>query len=107
MKLFYKIIQTVVLIALAVGLVFYFEGDIKSAVNNFNRQISPCDQPIVYSLGDFDQRFGLSQEDFLKAVEQAAEIWQSPVNKKLFSYAPSGGLKINLIYIIKILLFYT
>ena len=60
--------------------------------------INPCDKPLEYSIGDFDSRFGLNQEDFLKAVDQAAQIWQTPINKKLFSYAPGGALKINLIY---------
>jgi len=98
MKSVYKIIQIVVALALIGGLVFYFEKDIKSAVNNLSREIQPCAEPLAYSLGDFDKRFGLSQADFLKAIDQAAEIWQEPISKKLFSYAPDGALKINLIY---------
>lgn len=105
MKIFYKIIQIVIALALISGLVFYFEDDIKLAQQNLIKIISPCAKPIGYSLGDFDKRFGLSQEDFLKAIDQAAEIWQEPVSKKLFNYAAGGalptgqaGLKINLIY---------
>jgi len=98
MKILYKIIQVIVLIALVIGLVFYFESDIKLAQKNLTKIISPCDKPIEYSIGDFDKRFGLSQADFSKAIDQAAQIWQTPVNKKLFAYAESGALKINLIY---------
>jgi len=98
MKIFYKIIQVVVGLAVLCGLVFYFEKDIKLAVNNYSRQFSPCGQPINYSLGGFDKRFGLNQDDFLKVVNQSAEIWQTPVDKKLFNYTPNGSLKINLIY---------
>ncbi|MFH1583069.1 MAG: matrixin family metalloprotease [Candidatus Falkowbacteria bacterium] len=98
MKIFYKIIKVVLGAALIIGLVFYFEKDINLAMNNLSRQIQPCDKPIEYSIGDFDPKFGLSQADFLKAVDQAAQIWQEPVNKKLFAYADGGALKINLIY---------
>ncbi|MFH0955761.1 MAG: matrixin family metalloprotease [Candidatus Falkowbacteria bacterium] len=98
MKIFYKIIKPVVLVALIIGLVFYFEDDIKLAQKNLTKIINSCDKPIEYFLGDFDSRFNLSREDFLKAVDQAAELWQTPVNKKLFAYAENGALKINLIY---------
>ncbi|MBI4779531.1 matrixin family metalloprotease [Candidatus Falkowbacteria bacterium] len=98
MKKAYKIITMVFSAALIIGLVFYFEKDIDSSINNLSRLIQPCDKPIKYSLGEFDKRFGLSQEDFLKAVDQAAQIWQEPLNKKLFSYAAGEALKINLIY---------
>mgnify|MGYP001584547824 CR=1 FL=1 len=98
MKVFYKIIKTAILTALIIGLVFYFENDIKLAQKNLAKIISPCAKPLEYSLGDFDSRFGLSREDFLKTIDQAAEIWQKPVNKKLFNYDSGGALKINLIY---------
>jgi hypothetical protein len=98
MKTFYKIITAIFSAVLIIGLVFYFEDDLQLVQKNLTKIINPCDKPLVYSIGEFDPKFGLSQEDFLKAIEQAAEIWQEPVNKKLFSYAESGALKINLIY---------
>ena len=87
MKIFYKIIKVVIALALISGLVFYFEDDLRLTKNYLTKIISPCDKPIEYSLGDFDKRFGLSQADFLKATDQAAQVWQEPVNKKLFNYA--------------------
>jgi len=98
MKMVYRIIKFAIGTALICGLVFYFEKDIDSAIGNLSRRIQPCDKPLEYSLGDFDKRFGLSQADFLKAIDQAARILQEPINKKLFSYAAGGALKINLVY---------
>ena len=98
MKIFYKIITTVFLGALIIGLAFYFEDDLKLAQKNLIKIVSPCEKPIEYSLGDFDKRFNLSQADFLKVIDQAVQIWQKPVNKKLFNYSENGALKINLIY---------
>jgi len=98
MKIFSKIITAVFSVALIVGVVFYFEDNLQLAEKNLTQIISPCGKPIEYSVGDFDPKFGLSRENFLKAVEEAAQIWQTPINKNLFNYAESGGLKINLIY---------
>jgi hypothetical protein len=60
--------------------------------------VKPCSAPIEYSLGNFDPRFGISQQDFLAAVDKAAAIWELPSGRNLFQYNPSGRLKINLIY---------
>jgi len=98
MKIFNKIITAVFLAALVVGLVFYFEKDINSAINNLSRKIQPCSKPLEYSIGDFDKRFNLSQVDFLKAAAKAAQIWEDAAGKDLFSYSEGGALKINLIY---------
>lgn len=58
----------------------------------------PCAQPITYSIGTFDPKFGISQADFLKDLDQAVQIWDQPAGKTLFQYSPTGKLKINLIY---------
>lgn len=98
MKKFYKIITPIFLAALSIGLVFYFEDNIKSTKENLDKIINPCDKPIEYSVGNFDQRFGLKREDLLRAISQAEQIWEKSINKELFGYADAGVLKINLIY---------
>lgn len=63
--------------------------------------VQPCQQPIKYSIGSFDSRFGVSRPQFLSDVAQAAAIWDKAAGKPLFAYssAPSASdLKINLIY---------
>lgn len=58
-----------------------------------------CAKPIAYTIGTFDNRFGLSQKDFLSALSEAETIWEKPIAKELFSYAPEGGeLPVSLIY---------
>jgi len=98
MKIVYKIIRIIVGAALVGGLIFYFENDLDFAWKNLRRQIGPCDRPITYAPGDFDERFGLSREELLRAVDQAARIWSEAAGKQLFSYSPGGDLKINLFY---------
>lgn len=58
----------------------------------------PCKQPITYSIGSFDTRFGLSRERFLEAIRDAEAMWEKAIGKELFVYAPGGKLKVNLIY---------
>jgi hypothetical protein len=88
------------LIILALG--FY-------AWNNFSpwRAVAACSRPIAYSLETFDQRFGISREEFLSAVREAEAVWEQPLrgeglsstNRDLFSYLPEeADLSINLVY---------
>lgn len=61
----------------------------------------PCKRPITYSIATFDQRFGLSEEDFLSALWDAEDVWEKTINKDLFKHTDDGSLKINLIYDIR------
>ncbi|MDO8482182.1 MAG: matrixin family metalloprotease [bacterium] len=58
----------------------------------------PCQSPIMYSLGAFDSRFGISKQDFLQAIKDAEAIWEKPLGKNLFAYSSDGQLEINLVY---------
>jgi len=58
----------------------------------------PCANPIIYSIGEFDEEFGISRENFLKAVKEAEAVWEEPIGRNLFSYSPDGNLLINLVY---------
>jgi predicted Zn-dependent protease len=68
-----------------------------SAYVYLNRYI-PCAEPIPYTLNNFDARFNISKSDFLSSVDQASQIWNKAVGKKLFVYDPNGELDINLVY---------
>jgi predicted Zn-dependent protease len=63
---------------------------------------TPCAKPIPYNLGVFDTRFNISKTDFVSAVGEAENIWESSYGKDLFTYKPdstsTGDLKINLVY---------
>lgn len=58
----------------------------------------PCRQPISYSIGSFDSRFGIEEEEFLSAVTDAENLWEKAAGKNLFSHRENGSLRINLIY---------
>src|SRR5437870_5567200 len=50
----------------------------------------PCSSPIRYTIGEFDQKFGMSQTDFVAAMGQAEKIWEDSVGKNLFEYDAAG-----------------
>ncbi len=57
-----------------------------------------CDQPIHYRVDSVDPKFGLSRDEFMTDINQAAQIWNNAIDKDLFVYDPKGDLSVNLIY---------
>jgi hypothetical protein len=58
----------------------------------------PCERPIEYSLGVFDERFGISQAEFLAEATVAEGLWEQTLGRELFRYVPGAQFKVNLIF---------
>lgn len=95
---FYKIINWLITFILLSLLAYFFRTDLLNFKNRFYQQYYPCQEPITYQLGTFDQHFNISQKNFLAAVSEAEQVWEKPIDLNLFKYSPSGTVKINLIY---------
>ncbi|MCX6144231.1 MAG: matrixin family metalloprotease [Ignavibacteriales bacterium] len=54
--------------------------------------------PKGYSLGTFDERFGISKDRFLQIVDQAKRIWENAAGKELFHYRKDGLMSVNLVF---------
>ena len=65
---------------------------------NLNHRFLPCQLPITYSIGEFDDRFDVSEQEFSAAVLAAEELWEQAIDKNLFASKPKGELTINLKY---------
>lgn len=88
---------------LVLGVLFYaFRVPLEKFLGGFIASVqdiyAPCKKPILYSLGAFDARFGISKKDFLSAVSDAEAIWEKPIGKELFAYAQDGRLAVSLVY---------
>ena len=98
MKTFFKIIFLLAIVATVV----YFRAPIGNEINNLfsisQKIIFPCQNPIEYSLGSFDAKFGISKTEFLKTLDEAAAIWEKPIEKDLFASSETGALAINLVF---------
>jgi len=97
-----RVLQTIIAVLVLGALAYIFRAPLEQRfgglVANFQASYLPCQQPIMYSLGTFDTRFGLSKQDFLGAVKEAETIWEKPIGRNLFAYAPNGQLTVNLVY---------
>lgn len=59
---------------------------------------APCEQPLLYTLGAVDERFGISEEQVLNATKKAESLWEDASGKNIFEYNQYSGLPIKLVY---------
>lgn len=97
MKKFFKILF-LIFVYLFIFFGFYSGYQKINTQDIFSFFRKPCSSPITFSIGSFDKRFGMSQADFLDAINQATAIWEKPIGKNLFEYGDQGSLVINLIF---------
>jgi len=95
MKRFLNIIFVLALIG---GLGYTFRQPLEDWFAEFQSSYAPCQKPIAYAIGSFDSKFGLSRKAFLSALQEAEAVWERPMGKDFFTYAPEGKLMINLVY---------
>lgn len=86
-----------VFLAVILASLFFYRADLLRLFEALAAK-NPCRKPITYSIGRFDSRFGLSQEEFLSVISQAEAVWEGPWGKELFAHSQEGAVKINLIY---------
>lgn len=92
-----KIFNTILLIAVVAGGYYYREPIRNVWIQTFS-DFFPCKKIISYNIGEFDTRFGISEENFLGALKDAEAIWEKPLGRELFKQSETGYLKVNLIY---------
>ncbi|MBA3733018.1 matrixin family metalloprotease [Patescibacteria group bacterium] len=98
-----KIVKNLFLLAILALVIFFFRVPLQNIYAQMTSRFFACQQPITYSLDRFDTKFGISKDYFLKTMSDAEGVWEIPINKKLFTYDPTGNgtLKISLIYDIR------
>ena len=93
-----KFIQNTVAILVLCAVIFWFRVPIRQAYLMERDKLFPCDFPVEYSIGQVDNQFGISNDEFLLSIKKAESSWEEALGKQLFTYKPSGDLKISLIY---------
>ena len=58
----------------------------------------PCTEPITFYIGEMDERFNISEQDLMNAMEDAAGAWADVVNLPLIEHDPDGRISVNLRY---------
>ena len=64
----------------------------------FLRTTKVCDDPISYRIGQVDERFGITREEFAVAVNMAAAMWSKPLAREIFREDAKGAIEVNLVY---------
>ena len=57
-----------------------------------------CDNVLRYTILNFDDRFGISRDDFKSTLFEAELIWESMFALNLFEYDTEAEFKVNLIF---------
>lgn len=60
--------------------------------------VGPCDSPIRYRIGRFDNDFNIDVNTFKKEINSAESIWEKIANKNLFEYDENAKFTVNLVY---------
>jgi len=85
-----------ILLAAVVGvggyLAYAYPAQLRGIVGVVQYKLAPCGNPITYSIGSVDPRFGLSKTALESALKEAEGIWEQPSDKNLFGYVESKGL---------------
>lgn len=84
------------LIILTLGGIIWFNQE--SFIQALGLNPQPCSRPILYSIGEFDDNFKMTETEFMTDIANSAKVWNDVLGKTLLKYDPKGSLKINLIY---------
>lgn len=58
----------------------------------------PCDDVLHYSIGRFDNNFGITEKYFKEQLLRAEAIWEKEVGRDLFLYSQDSDFVVNLVY---------
>ena len=77
-------------VVLSVGIVF--------AVMAWQKSPTACERTLYYRIGIVDPRFGISTRAFKEAIQNAAQLWETPAQYNLFELRTDVEFTINLIF---------
>lgn len=58
----------------------------------------PCQQTLLYTVGHFDERFRISEDEFRQVISQAEAPWEAALGHDIFRYEAGAAFPINLIF---------
>jgi len=64
----------------------------------YPRYANPCGKALTYRIGQIDERFGISEDEFSLLIKKAAAIWAAPFSQDLFKETSDGKIVIEMVY---------
>lgn len=93
-----SLIYTAITIILVIILFTLFSNN--DSASNFGDKIraNPCQNPITITVGNIDNRFGISESDVIATINKVAETWSEGADGPVAIYSEKGKIKVNLVY---------
>lgn len=59
-----------------------------------------CEEPINYSLGEIDARFGITEDKIISLLQEAENVWEDSIDRNLFQYSSDkeNSVLVNFIF---------
>lgn len=93
-----SLIYTAITIILLI-IVFTLFSDNDSSSNFGDRiRATPCQNPITITVGNIDNRFGISESDVIATIKNVTETWSGVADRPVAIYSDNGKIKVNLVY---------
>ncbi len=58
----------------------------------------PCAEPLTYAIDGYDERFGISQEEFAAAVAEAAALWNDAAGIQVLALSTEPSIFVGMLY---------
>lgn len=82
-----RIFSWITIISFGIGVLYAFES-----------ARLPCQHPLEYRDGQFDNRFGISRDEFRTAIHEAEAPWEAALDHDLFEYRDGASFPVNLVF---------
>lgn len=93
-----KFLKNLINLFALIVLAYIFQDQLGFVVNSVKKEVLPCKSPVVYTIGDFDTRFNVSETEFLSFLKDAENVWEEASGIDLFEYSENSGMRVNLIF---------
>jgi len=87
-----RFLKTFSVSIVVIGLICY------AAYSYYLYSLPPCARTLEYGVGEFDTKFGISEDYFRSRISEAEAVWEKSLGKDIFVYNPEAKFKINLVY---------
>lgn len=69
-------------------------------ISTFQRitNTGPCSDLVTYRVGEIDERFGVSQEELVRQLKEAEDLWEKDSGRDFFAYDEQGTISVSLTY---------
>lgn len=79
------------------GFLLFVRPDVLGRLGGATEAVDPCRSPLSWHLRDVDPRFGFSRAELLRAIDDAAAVWESAAGRQLFQ-RDTTGMAVDLVY---------